>query len=402
MPASIDATTARVVLPLEMLSARIGKGTVRSEIDRSLRFRIDGEPAASKSIVADSQAAIDLVATGRAQPLLDGLKSLVETTDAYRGRSNLKSITLLPDEHAAKGVLVLNGYQTASSSVEENLNPGPEQRAWADKWKADLDPNDRVAFLRRINGQRVANAWTKDEASHVAFSAATTYDGHIVVMPDVSREWLATLGMYRIQPGDGTTKMQPQYRADHAGRKAWRDVVHEIHHTVTPRLEGDSLASQALEEAISEVLAPIDAANAIKRSGADSALAALPARRVADSPVTWGPWSREHLPKPAQQFEVTSEIFYDDAPSLLRNLLQLAQVDRRTTAGRDITRDLLQARPSRYVARRMANELGRVHQLNEEQVDQVTSLIRRAAVGKASFDEIERYVTGAEGSMEPV
>src|SRR5690606_9690384 len=102
------APSTPTLLPHEMQVARIGKGTVRSEIDRAIRLRFEGTgPVAQRTIVPDSAAAVDLYMKGKGDVLERAVRGFSSVIDAHRGKENLKTITFLPDEHASKAISVL-------------------------------------------------------------------------------------------------------------------------------------------------------------------------------------------------------------------------------------------------------------------------------------------------------
>ena len=147
-----------------------------------------------------------------------------------------------------------------------------------------------------------------------------------------------------------------------------------------------------MEESLAEVLTPGSIRGTIAKANADTSLAARPARDTKGEAIDWPAWNRKHLPKPNDADASAAEGRYDTGPELVRNLLNLAGIDRRTTEGKATTLELLQGRAAQYVPRRLATAIAAEHDLTKAQVDDLTDMIRQAAIGKATFGEITKFV----------
>ncbi|MCZ4495790.1 MAG: hypothetical protein JWM25_373 [Thermoleophilia bacterium] len=356
-------TSVRTVLSPQLRERPIGNGTVQSEVDRTLRVRFEGTgPPSQRTLVADSAAAATLMDSPAGATFERGVRALLGSADVATGAENLRSLTLLPDEHASKAVVVLNDVLARSARGEA---PG-------------------------ITSERIREL-TQYEDDAVATSGARNLGGHMVLMPGVSRDMLGSLGLYRAQYDD---ESQATGDAAAAGRWSWHAALHEVQHSITPRTKGDEVeSSRVLEESIAEVLSPALVTPALRRAGADPARLLQP--REEGEPagaVDWQPWNRDHLfdampPAPAGS-ETLSTQRYVDGPQLLRGLTQLAGIDRRTTEGRRDAAELLQGVAANYVPERIARRLVREHGASTDQVGELTRLIRAATVGTASLADI--------------
>lgn len=391
-------TSARELLPKELQVARIGRGTVASEVDRSIRLRFEGTGAiADRTVVPDSATAAKLYAEGHGETLERAVRSFASIVDAHQGREDLKTVTFLPDEHASKGVSVLNWADRVTReghSVDEMLEPTAAQLDEAAKQLPDV-PRERLrAELRRAAAAEGAKLLTQGEASNVAFAAAWNGAGHVVMMPDVSRDFLSTIGLYRIQPGD-QTQLRPVATREKAAKWAWDTALHEVHHSITPMGPRGPEWTSVMEEAVPEVLSPGDIRSAVAKAKADFSLTARPARDTKDEPVDWPAWNRSHLPKPPASQVETAKGRYTDGPELLRELLRMAGIDRRTTEGRATALDLLQGETAARVPRRVADAIVEAKGLPVESAPKLADLIRQASIGKKSLGDIEQFVQGA-------
>lgn len=385
-------------LPRELQVARIGKRTVASEVDRSIRLRFEGSgPIESRTVVADSAGAAKLYAEGHGTTLERAVRSFASIVDAHQGKEDLKTVTFLPDEHASKGVSVLNWAEhvkRAGHTVDEILEPTPEQLEQAAKQLPDVPLEKIRAELRKGAAAEAAKLITQGESSNVAFAAAWNGGGHIVMMPDVSRDFLATLGLYRIQPGD-QTQLRPTATRERSAKWAWDTALHETHHSISPMGPRGPEWTSVMEEAVPEVLSPGDIRGAVARAKADLSLIARPARDTKDEPVDWPAWNRRHLPAPPADQAEKAQGRYTDGPALLRELLRMADIDRRTTAGKATALELLQGETAARVPRRVADAIVAAKGLPTEQAPKLADLIRQAAIGTKTLGDIEAFVTGA-------
>ncbi|MCW2923347.1 MAG: hypothetical protein JWM98_751 [Thermoleophilia bacterium] len=388
--------SAATLLPHEFQVARIGKGTVQSEVDRSIRVRLEGSgPASSRSIVADSKAAADLLTSPAGKRFEGAVRSFVAVADAHEGHEDLKTITFLPDEHASKGVSILNwatNQRQDGVDLDKLIEPSAGDVADAKAQVPGATTEQIRTALRRIVAGEATKELTKTEAADVSFAGAWNGNGNIVMMPDVSRDMLATIGLYRTQPGDELTKVPVKFR-DEQARWSWHAAIHESEHSISPSRNVENPEwTRVMEEAIAEVLAPGNVSSTIKRAGGDPALAARPARDTKHEAVDWPAWNRDHLPKPPADQVATAKGRYTDGPELVKGLLRLAGIDRRTTDGKATALDLLQGENSSRVPRRLAEAIVAGRGLPAERTAKLADLIRDAAVSKASLGDIERFL----------
>jgi hypothetical protein len=331
----------RDLVPDVALDARIGRGTVASEFDRALSVRIEGDGPASQRRIVPQTTTAERVLASPAGPAFERLvRRTMAVGDAAQGRENLRSLTLVPDHNALKAVEALGMVTyTARNSGEpvrfsESGTPAAERAGAA-------------SFARDVAAQAHENAST------LAWNA----NGEMTVMPDVSRRLLATLGAYKLRPGDRLLEQPPAVR-EAILRDDWDTLLHEAHHSVTPAWDRESAATGIWEEAIPTVLAMRDRSLAARQAGADIAgIAADPASGRDDAALPWTGWNRSIYPKPSKEQQQETTATYVDGPAVLRDLLNLAGVDRRTTAGRERSIDLLQGAAAQYVPRRVADAI---------------------------------------------
>lgn len=396
-PPSVQPShSAARLLPPELLSTRVGTGTVRSEIDRSIRVLLEGKGRASeRSIVPDSKAAAELIASEHGATFTEAVRSFLSVADAHEGKERLKSITFLPDEHASKGVTMLgwaNHLAGRGASFDEVVEPDAAALAAAGEERPDVPQAELRAELRTATARAIVKQLTGDEASNVNFHAAWNWDGHIVLMPDVSRDLFSSLGLYRHQPGDEMTRV-PRARRDLAARSSWHTAIHETHHSVTPLpLRENPEWTRVVEEAIPEILTPAALAPVMRRAGADLALARRPARDTRGEAVGWPAWNRDHLPAPPTELAEKAQGRYTDGPALFRDLVRLAGVDRRTTAGKAEALELLQGQDASRVPLRLADAIVAARGMDAAQAPKLADLIRAASIGEAGIRDIADLV----------
>jgi hypothetical protein len=391
--------TSHTLLPPEMQVTRVGKGTVQSEIDRSIRVLLEGDgPASKRQIVPDSKGAAELMASEHGPKFEQAIRAFVSVADAHEGKENLKSITFVPDEHSSKGVSVLNRVDSlarAGMDIGRMLDPTEYRVGLIRKQFPQYSRAQIRAELRRGAAAEGVKMLTQGEAQTIAFAGAWNGDGHIVMTPDVSREMLATLGLYRIQPGDSAQQLPRPVRDDKA-RWTWHAAIHESHHSITPMGERGPEWESVMEESVPEVLTPSTIDPTMRKAGADAKLAARPARDTKHEAVDWPAWNRDHLPKPAKSDMDTAEGRYTDGPELVRQLLRMAGIDRRTVAGKATALDLLQGEDSSHVPSRIAAAIAAKHGLDDAKTDQLVQLIQQAALGGTSIGDISKLVNGTE------
>ena len=400
-PAIPSSFSAAKVLPHEMQVARIGKGTVRSEVDRSIRVLLKGDgPPSTRQIVADSKSAAELLASKDGPTFTKAISSFLSVADPHVGHENLKSITLLPDEHASKGVSVLNWADSASREgldVASMIEPTDEAVDAAHEQLPQYGKDEIRSELRRLQASEGVKLLTDGEAQNVSFAGAWNSDGHIVMMPDVSRDMLATIGLYRIQPGDSLQQIPRKHR-DAQARWSWHAALHEAHHSITPMSMRGPEWTSVMEEAVPELLTPQSIEPTLRKAGADPDLAARPARDTKGEAVDWGPWNRDHLPRPSASEAATAQGRYTDGPQMLRELLQMAKIDRRTTEGRAAALDLLQGRSAKFVPRRVADAIVAANDLPADRAPKLAELIRKASIGAKSMADITAFVESGGGA----
>lgn len=388
------------LMPKEMLTARIGKGTVQSEIDRSIRVRLEGSGAPSeRKLVPDSKAAVELLASEHGPTFEQAMRSFLAVADPHVGKENLKTITFLPDEHASKGVSVLNWASSAAAAghdAEEVIAPQPDEVERVLKANPGASKEQVVEAIRTGRAKMVVGKVTEGEAENVSFAGAWNSGGNIVMMPDVSREMLATLDLYRIQPGDQLQGKPVDKRADHA-RWSWHAALHEAHHSVTPMGARGPEWTSVMEEAVPEVLTPQSIEPTTKAANADPSLAARPARDTKGEAIDWPAWNRDHLPKPDKDSASTAKGRYTDGPKLVKELLDMAGVDRRTTEGKATALELLQGQTASRVPKRLADAIVDHAGLEASAAEPLADRIRQAAIGKATIGEIERWIAEQQG-----
>lgn len=332
----------RDLIPDVLLDARIGRGTVASEFDRTLSVRIEGDGPASQRRIVPQTTAAERVLASPAGPALERLvRRTMAVGDAAQGHENLRSLTLVPDHNALKAVEALAMVSNQTRETGERVTFSRSGRPKAEREGA-------ADFAREV-AQRSAT----ENASTLAWNGS----GEIVVMPDVSRRLLATLGAYRLREGDRVVTA-PTAQRDFTLRDDWDTLLHEANHSVTPSWDRESEATGGWEEAIPTVLARRDRTAAAHDAGADiDGIVANPTGGRDDAALPWKGWNRSVYPTPSKQDQDDATATYTDGPAVLRDLLNLAGIDRRTTEGRQQTIDLLQGAAAQYVPRRVADAI---------------------------------------------
>lgn len=332
----------RELIPDVALDARIGRGTVASEFDRTLSVRIEGDGPASQRRIVPQTTTAERVLASPAGPALERLvRRTMAVGDAAQGRENLRSLTLVPDHNALKAVEAL-GMITQSARIDG------EPVTFSESSTPKAERAGAAEFARDVAARSGA-----DNTNTLAWNGR----GEIVVMPDVSRRLLASLGAYRLRDGDRILTAPPEVR-DAVLRDDWDTLLHEAHHSVTPSWDRESEAVGGWEEAIPTVLAMRDRSLAARQAGADIAgVVADPAAGRDDAALPWKGWNRSVFPAPSKEQSEHSAATYTDGPAVLRDLLGLAGIDRRTSEGRQRTIDLLQGAAAQYVPRRVADAI---------------------------------------------
>lgn len=392
----------RAAMPVEMLETRVGRGTLASELDRSIRVRFEGTgPVSGRDIVAETTAAAKLLAGPGGDTFRETVRAFASVADAHQGVENLKSVTFVPDEHAAKAAKILNQvsaiHHDGVDTKKELTTVPPGLLAKLRKENPGV-PLDLLkdAIVRAQNRDLVLD-WAKDEPSHVRFSAAYNLDGHVTVMPDVARELFASVGLYRIQPGDQATKL-PLARRDLAVKEAWRTMVHETYHSVNPLPNSfnDNEVARVMEEAISTVLERSQGQRAWLRAGVDPDSIERPARHQNGMAVDWAPWNRAHLPAPPKDLADTAKGRYDTGPKLVRAMLGHAGLDLRTAEGRSAMLKILETGDAAGLPLRLAQAVAAKQGLDAAATKSLATLVEQVSVGTAPRAAIDRLVAGAK------
>ncbi len=351
----------RELIPDVLLDARIGRGTVASEFDRTLSVRIEGDGPASQRRIVPQTTTAERVLASPAGPAFERLvRRTMAVGDAAQGHENLRSITLVPDHNALKGVEALGMVSNTARESGEPVTFSKSGTPQAEKAGA-------AAFAREV-----AQRSPTENASTLAWNL----DGEMVVMPDVSRRLLATLGAYRLREGDRILN-KPEPLRDAVLRDDWDTLLHEANHSVTPSWDRESEATGMWEEAIPTVLARRDRTAAAHDAGADiDAIVADPLSGRDDAALPWKGWNRSVYPTPSQKQQYDTEATYTDGPEVLRDLLNLAGIDRRTTEGRQATIDLLQGAAAQYVPRRVADAIIKQQHVDPALRERLVSRVR--------------------------
>ncbi|MCW2927295.1 MAG: hypothetical protein JWM86_1263 [Thermoleophilia bacterium] len=327
-------------VPDAFFDARIGRGTVASEFNRTISVRLDGSgPPSRRALIPQTPATEQLLASPAGPAFERLVRSTMAAGDAARGHENLRSLTFLPDEHAMKAVDVLTqlAFTVRATGTAPSL------------------PKDPAAA--RAAAALYARSVAEDSIKYNATSLAWNADGEMVVMPDVTRRLFATIDAYRPSKGDRIVERTKPQR-DYTIRDDFDTLVHEAHHSVSPEPMQSSDSTSAWEEAISSVFGLQDRARAARATGANViGVIEDPTSAHDGSGLGWGAWNRDRLPKPTKAEQEQTKVTYQDGPRVVRELLGLAGIDRRTTAGRATTLELLQGRSARFAPRRVADAI---------------------------------------------
>jgi hypothetical protein len=353
-----------------------GKGSVAQAIERSIRIRFDGNAEPSqRSIVPETQAAVDLLGSPAGPTYERAMRAIASVADGHQGADDLKTITLYPDERSTLGGAVLD--------------------------RLDIDRRDgqRIAKLdNRQEARRYVRDATEGELEDLAFRAAVNRDGHIGIAPDVSREFLSTLGLYVPKDGDDLLRMPADDQRDTLA-ESWKTVVHETHHSVTPETSWDDEAVNVLEESVPTVMERLQGPVIAAKAGADIEgevqRLGYPDGGAADAKagaVQWGAWNRDRLPAPPDELEETAGARYTDGPELVERLVKLAGIDTSTPEGIAQTDALLQGERAKVVPQRIAAAIAKQRGLSVDHEQELAELIHDAAGSTATIKDIERLL----------
>lgn len=348
-------------VPDPYLDARVGLGTVASEFNRTISVRIEGSgPPSKRALVAQTPAAERLLAS-KAGPAFERLvRSTMAVGDAAKGHEDLHSLTFLPDEHAMKAVDVL-GQLTGAVRYDGAAPALP------------ADPKDAAKAAAQFT-RKVAATSMKENNTTLAWNG----DGELVIMPDVTRRLFATIGAYTPRTGDPILEKDHKTR-DFVFRDDFDTLVHEGHHSVTPEKMYSGAAS-AWEEAISSVFGLQDRARLARAAGARvRETIEDPGAARDDAGLGWAPWNRANvMPKQTEKQKDQTKVTYHDGPAVVRKLLTLAGIDRRTTEGRALTDQLLESRSARFVPRLVADAIIKERGLDPSIRERLVSRVRES------------------------
>lgn len=359
MPADIQDKVPDVVL-----DTRIGRGTVASELDRNVRVRFEGDGLPSeRRIIPETTTAQKLLASPAGKPFEALLRRTLATADAARGADDLRSITLAPDEHAAKAATLIDAIgdfarQTgAPVRLTESGSPAAEKAA----------------------AREVALGVATHLPGQIAFAAARNRAGDMLVMPDVARGLLASVGAYQPQAGDDLVAAPPTVRRLML-REGFDTLVHEAHHSVTPQLAPrESATTGTFEESIATIFGNrLRGRVSSPVSDAVAAVVADPTSARDQAKLGWKPWNREHLPKPPTELTDTAQAHYVDGPAVVRRLLRGAGVDLRTREGHARAFDILQGRAAAHAPRRLADALVEARGIDAAHREDVVRRVRES------------------------
>lgn len=369
----------RSLVPDTALNTRIGKGTVASEFDRTISVRIEGDgPPSTRTIVPQTRTA-EKVLSSKAGPAFERMvRRTMAVGDAATGQENLRSLTLAPDEHAVKAYEFLELVTRAARKFGQQPRFSDEGTPEAEKRAAQSLARD------------VAKSSAQDNANTLAWNG----DGAILVMPDVSRRLLASIGAYKLRDGDRILQA-PKATREEVMRDDWDTLLHEAHHSVTPTKTRDQIIGM-WEEAIPSILGKQDRSIAARQAGADiNAIVERPRRGSDAANLGWSGWNRSKLPQPNQAQRERSRTTYRNGPEIVRNVLKMVGIDRRTTEGRNASYALLQGVPAEHVPHSIARALVSHHNLPLTSLDAITAAVTQSINDKDGAKVVERAIAKA-------
>lgn len=318
----------------------VGQRTVGTADDVSLIYRYVPSPTGGFGVVPDSERATQLAGSPAGGRLERALTRFAAQEDNRPGRSDLASVTIVPDADALAGFELL---RTIERSGAGDFIPAAD----ADRMRSELA---RLAAAIRADIKAGA---------HGAFNGA----GHIYVMPEHSHALLASVGAYAVAPRE-LIRRTPQQ---------WREFMsslmrHETEHSITPGTGNP----ESWEEGIAEVLSD---ARPVLRAAQHDLPPPASGWGVQDpaSPAVTADW------KPVQSApsKARSEwnAVYERRERALVGLLELAGVDRDTDAGYIEARSLLQGGPVEQVPTAVAAKLVERHGADTEIVSRLSAAI---------------------------
>ncbi|MCW2949652.1 MAG: hypothetical protein JWN41_665 [Thermoleophilia bacterium] len=389
-------------IPDVAFDTRIGRGTVASEFDRAVRVRLEGSgPASTRTFVPETTTAQKLFASPAGPRFERLLRASLASIDAANGSDDLHHITLAPDEHSVKGVEFLSRVVAEARTTPGNV------RFTSGHWsKADLPAAEARSAARM--SRVLAHAMPREIGKS---TLAWNGRGDVVLMPDASRDMLASVGAYRPQDGDPIASnfglneadvapesrpyVQPaiaRFRGD-VLRQEVGALVHEAHHSPTPLVTRGAETTRILEESVAQIFAVGDRARVQRAAGIDThALAADPTNAPDLAKLGWKPWNRSHLPKDPVSDAPMVQHRYVDGPQVVRDLLHLYDVDLRTKDGRAEAFRLLQTVPSDNLPRFLARELITRRGLDPSVEASLADRIRRSVASPSGAELVSRFL----------
>lgn len=307
------------VLSDDVLSARIGNGTVAGGLNDALRFRVRGT-GASRQIVPDNLLAMRIMDTVAGARLVQQLEVASRTAD-WSKKSNLTGFVLPKDTQAVAAAYLLGLAEPGGPPLRQAPEGLPTEPAAIRKTMGEV-------YASSEHGSRSAGAWN--------------LRGWITFMPDTTRMMLTQAGAY--QPSKDTPSDLRLRRAKSSSDYLAGVTTHEVQHSITSR-KGRYEDVRWMEEGIANIFSktPTFAAQLERDTGINrhSYAAQIGSKAVFD--LGWGPWQRKALP-PAERAEKDKEQQqrYADSQPILRGLLRMAGAGLNSNAGKDKARQLLQ------------------------------------------------------------
>lgn len=318
-----------------LLSARVGRATLASELNDQIRFRVDrrGTNVSDWVLQPDSPLAHALLESPAGAPLTRQLETAMSTIGPYHDRTNLKGF-ILPDDLegviAARAVALLEDNHDTQGRALRRLGSMGDTLAASDMLQAW-----RIPMKQRADR---AGAWNGE--------------GWITFLPHTARAMLLAAGAY------APHKRREAYLLDAKTRVAFLagNGAHEVQHSVTDRTSAASLTW--MEEGI---------ANAFSRTPHIQKKLAHEAgitvedyeKRLATPPVFnpgWGVYVRGGESTRAERSE-KRERMYDRSQQVVRDLVEIAGAPMGTPAGDQEAFRLLQGRTLYYVPGRLADAI---------------------------------------------
>lgn len=336
--AGMSDTTRQMVHP-DLLSQRVGRGTVASAMNRSIAFRLEGSGhIAKRRIVPDTKLAAELLASPAGPRVERFLRGWLSQAGEFGATETaLAGVRLLPDEEAIGAANAFDRQFTAPAKTVVALAPGARETA---HWLAN-----------RSGGWYSPSEW-------------------INLAPHTSRALLTFFGAYtparseeRLRGASGEARYIPML------------TTHELHHAITPAGDGGWL-----EEAQAMVLADRPAI----RTKIARDMEFSPQRYAGQlgAPDTfdagWKPWKNKLDEQQSAAEGARQTKVYRDSQEALVELLHMADVDLRTKQGWATSRELLQGGSRDGMSRRLATGIVENHGIEGSLIDDIAGEIDRS------------------------